>query len=97
NSINQDFVFIQLKTARYYKFIEEIYRGNANQASITLEDLFGFILFLPTSIGEQKAIAKILSDMDNEIEMLESKKAKYMQIKEGMMQELLTGKTRLVS
>ena len=34
--------------------------------------------------------------MDKEIEALESKKAKYEQVKQGMMQELLTGKTRLV-
>lgn len=45
---------------------------------------------------EQKAIAQILSDMDGELEALETKKEKYQQIKQGMMQELLTGKTRLV-
>lgn len=46
---------------------------------------------------EQKAIATILSDIDSEIEALEKRKAKTQQIKEGMMQELLTGKTRLVN
>ena len=51
-------------------------------------------LFPP--LDEQKAIAKILRDMDTEIQTLESKRAKYEQIKQGMMQELLTGKTRLV-
>jgi len=45
---------------------------------------------------EQKAIAQILTDMDVEIERLETKKQKYQTIKLGMMQELLTGKTRLV-
>jgi type I restriction enzyme S subunit len=50
----------------------------------------------PTDMNEQKAIAQILSDMDKEIESLELKKEKYHQIKQGMMQELLTGKTRLV-
>lgn len=53
-------------------------------------------LFIPKDIEEQKAIANILSDMDLEIEALETKKAKYQEIKQGMMQELLTGKTRLV-
>lgn len=48
------------------------------------------------NIEEQKAIAKILSDMDLEIEQLEAKKAKYQQIKQGMMQELLTGKIRFI-
>lgn len=45
---------------------------------------------------EQQAIAKVLSDMDSEIEYLEKKLAKYQQIKQGMMQELLTGRIRLV-
>ena len=45
--------------------------------------------------AEQKAIAAVLSDMDAEIAALESDRAKYERIKSGMMQELLTGKTRL--
>jgi type I restriction enzyme S subunit len=45
---------------------------------------------------EQVAIATVLSDMDNEIESLESKLGKAREIKQGMMQELLTGKIRLV-
>ena len=45
---------------------------------------------------EQTRIATILADMDAEISALETKLAKYKQIKQGMMQELLTGKTRLV-
>jgi type I restriction enzyme S subunit len=44
---------------------------------------------------EQTRIATILSDMDNEIETLEKKLAKYKQIKQGLMQNLLTGKIRL--
>ena len=48
------------------------------------------------SINEQKAIASILVDMDKEIVALEAKKVKYEAIKQGMMQELLTGKIRLV-
>jgi type I restriction enzyme S subunit len=47
------------------------------------------------SIDEQNAIAEILSNMENEIEHLESKKAKFKSVKQGMMQELLTGKIRL--
>ncbi|MCH7309577.1 restriction endonuclease subunit S [Acinetobacter sp. NIPH 1852] len=48
------------------------------------------------SIQEQTAIATILSDMDSEIQALEKRLNKTRQIKQGMMQELLTGKTRLV-
>ncbi|PWD87580.1 restriction endonuclease subunit S [Ignatzschineria cameli] len=46
--------------------------------------------------AEQTAIAEILSDMDAEIEVLEAKRAKMEKIKQGMMQELLTGRTRLI-
>lgn len=45
---------------------------------------------------EQRAIAQVLSDMDTEIEALEEKLEKYKTIKQGMMQELLTGRIRLI-
>lgn len=51
---------------------------------------------LPPNKNEQTAIADILSDMDSEITALESKLAKARQLKQGMMQELLTGRIRLV-
>lgn len=57
--------------------------------------LVNFEVRLP-SVPEQQAIASVLSDMDAEIAALEAKRAKYESIKQGMMQELLTGKTRLV-
>ena len=46
--------------------------------------------------GEQRAIASVLSDMDAELAALESRRDKTRALKQGMMQELLTGKTRLV-
>lgn len=52
-------------------------------------------LLLPP-VDEQRAIALVLSDMDAEIEALEARRDKTKQIKQGMMHELLTGKTRLV-
>jgi len=50
----------------------------------------------PRNEAEQTAIAAILSDMDTEIAALEDRLAKARQIKQGMMQELLTGRVRLV-
>jgi type I restriction enzyme S subunit len=47
------------------------------------------------NLKEQIAIAAILSDMDAEIESLEQKKNKYNMLKQGMMQQLLTGKIRI--
>jgi type I restriction enzyme S subunit len=66
--------------------VVHIYSGGLSKVKIPL----------PPTLTEQKAIAQILSDMDLEIESLEAKKEKYQGIKQGMMQELLTGKTRLI-
>ena len=62
---------------------------------ISKKDLAELDIIVP-EFTEQKAIAQVLSDMDNEIELLKKKLAKYQQIKQGMMQELLTGRIRLV-
>ena len=56
----------------------------------------GVLLVPRINQEEQRAIANVLSDMDSEIEQLEKKLAKYQQIKQGMMQELLIGRIRLV-
>lgn len=53
-------------------------------------------IMLPPSIDEQKAIVEILDTMDAEIHALVIERDKYLLIKQGMMQDLLTGKTRLV-
>jgi type I restriction enzyme S subunit len=51
---------------------------------------------MPPTVAEQTAIAEVLSDMDAEIAALERRRDKTRALKQGMMQELLTGKTRLV-
>lgn len=53
-------------------------------------------VFLPSSQQEQSAIASVITSMDNEIIALEAKRDKYVAIKSGMMQQLLTGKIRLI-
>ena len=55
------------------------------------------VVYISSNIDEQQAIATILTKMDNEITALEAKRAKYEAIKQGMMQQLLTGKIRLIS
>jgi len=57
---------------------------------------FSEILISIPNIKEQTHIATILSDMDAELEQLEEKLGKYEQVKQGLMQQLLTGKIRLV-
>jgi type I restriction enzyme S subunit len=63
--------------------------------TITKEALSKFEISYP-DLDNQNRIAEILSDMDKEIEELSTKKEKYEHLKQGMMQELLTGKTRLI-
>ena len=53
-------------------------------------------VYFPVNLVEQQAIAKVLTDLDTEVKALEQKLGKYRQVKQGMMQQLLTGKIRLV-
>jgi type I restriction enzyme S subunit len=55
-----------------------------------------FRVFVPSTKSEQTAIATVLSDMDTEIVALEARRDKTRTVKQGMMQELLTGRIRLV-
>lgn len=64
--------------------------------SIKMSHLKELVCYIPTNIEEQSAIANILTTMDNEIESLEEERDKYIRLKEGMMQKLLTGQIRLV-
>lgn len=64
--------------------------------SLTSQNILKIKVVLPLE-EEQQAIATILTKMDDEITALEAKKVKYEAIKQGMMQQLLTGKIRLVS
>ncbi|MBW4680597.1 MAG: restriction endonuclease subunit S [Microcoleus vaginatus WJT46-NPBG5] len=73
----------------------EILGSGSTVKGISLIDLKS-IPFLKPSLEEQQAIAQVLSDMDTEITALETRRAKTQAIKQGMMQELLTGKTRLI-
>jgi len=62
---------------------------------ISPADINNYNISYPIEKSEQTRIATILSDMDAEITALEQKLGKYKLVKQGMMQELLTGKIRL--
>lgn len=64
--------------------------------NLNKEKVANVLLYAPTSLKEQSAIATVLSSMDEEISALEAKRDKYTVIKQGMMQQLLTGKIRLI-
>jgi type I restriction enzyme S subunit len=88
------FIFFLLQSRQ-----EEIYKlqtGGA-QPHIHPKDIEPLIFAIPKSKAKQERIASILSDMDAEIAALERKREKYRQIKAGAMQQLLTGKVRLLS
>jgi len=64
--------------------------------NINQDSLKQLLKVFPSSKKEQGAIATVLSEMDINIEQLRVRLTKTQQIKQGMMQELLTGKTRLI-
>jgi type I restriction enzyme S subunit len=93
----------ELSTEYLYHYY--VYHGNklalkycqgTKQQSYTAKLVRILPINLPPSVEEQKAIVAILSDMDAEIAALEQRREKTRALKQGMMQELLTGKTRLV-
>lgn len=106
---NQRFTFLNRKVNRedtidimyffHYCFILGKWcKDNINDGgllAVNMDDLKNHIIKMPESLIEQQAIAQILSDMDSEISALEAKRKKYETIKQGMMQQLLTGKIRL--
>ncbi len=73
----------------------KVLAGQTAVPIVNKEQFENFELILPSK-AEQTAIANVLSDMDTEISALETKLAKYRTLKTGMMQQLLTGKIRLV-
>ena len=107
---NQRFTFLNRKVNRrdmiditffyHYCFILGKWcRDNINAGgllAVNMDDLKNHSIYIPKSIAEQQAIATILTKMDDEITALEAKRAKYEAIKQGMMQQLLTGKIRLI-
>jgi type I restriction enzyme S subunit len=92
-SVNQDFMYYILKELED-EWSKQGQTGS--QMNLNTDLINGTFVAVPKDAAEQTAIATILSDMDTEIQALEQRLGKTRQIKQGMMQELLTGKTRLV-
>ena len=92
----QDSIFLSylLNSHPIVKQKSKIGQGDA-VVHIHISKLERVIICVP-SLPEQKTIAEVLSDMDDEIENLEAELEKLNYMKRGMMQELLTGRIRLV-
>mgnify|MGYP006303044751 CR=1 FL=1 len=86
-------IFLYYLLNYYRNWIINTYT-QGGQPNLSSEIMKSVKLSLPKT-EEQKVIANTLSDIDNEIEALEQRMNKTKQIKQGMMQELLTGKIRL--
>lgn len=89
------FLFYITFTNLYKKYIIDISKIAVNQASFTTVDYKQFKFRAPIDTEEQQAIASVITAMDEEIESLEMEKAKMMGIREGAMDDLLTGRVRL--
>ena len=95
NDIQQGFLNYLWQADYIQQQVKDNMGATINQ--ITNADIEQFKIVVPHSLKEQQAIATILTKMDDEITALEAKRAKYEAIKQGMMQQLLTGKIRLIS
>ncbi|PWN62957.1 restriction endonuclease subunit S [Chryseobacterium viscerum] len=87
----------------YYVFSSEYFRNNffeqgkggtGNQANVGKEGFESIQIVFPSKI-EQKKIAEILNSVDDKLEVLSEKKTYYQELKQGLMQQLLTGKIRV--
>lgn len=84
------FLWYVFQQIRFSSFVEA-----TALPSLSGKTVGSIIYRFPPTLGEQIAIAEVLSDMDNEIEELEKKLTKYCCLKQGMMSELLSGHIRL--
>ena len=91
---NPAFVFYLFLTGRYRDFINNLLAGSSinNLRPSSIESLE----FPVPPVHEQTAIAELLTDMDADLTALEQRREKTLALKQAMMQELLTGRTRLV-
>jgi type I restriction enzyme S subunit len=90
--INPKYLFYKIDRNPFYLSFDD----GVKQTNLRKDDVLNCKLSVPKNENEQIAIANVLSDMDSEIEKLESQLTKYKNIKQGMMQNLLTGKIRLI-
>lgn len=88
------FMFYVLESSVFKDFLQQLSAGSTIN-HLYQKDLVKFDLYVPPTTEEQEAITGILFDMDLDIYKLEEKLSKYQKIKQGMMEELLTGKVRL--
>lgn len=90
---NSRFIFSLFGSYRYKNYISNLLAGSSIN-NLRPTDIEKMEFYFP-SCSEQSAIAAVLSDMDAELTALEARRDKARQLKQGMMQDLLTGRIRL--
>ncbi|MFA9464184.1 MAG: restriction endonuclease subunit S [Velocimicrobium sp.] len=88
------FLYRVLTSSVFREFIDILSAGSTIK-HLYQKDLKNFEFEMPRDAKEQEAIASVLTAMDDEIETLEIEREKMMQIREGAMDDLLTGRVRL--
>lgn len=88
---DQGFVFYSLVHKNILRFL-----ASGTRAKLNKYEMFKIEIDIPLDAKEQTAIATVLSDMDAEITALEQRRNKTIALKQGIMQELLTGRIRLM-
>lgn len=91
--VDEGYFFHALKVLT--KNIEDSAHGASALVHTQKGEMEKFDVILPSNKAEQAAIARVLSDLDKDIDSLMRRLTKTQQLKQGMMQELLTGRTRL--
>lgn len=95
-NVDSKYLYYFTNTERFRKELEGEMVGSAGHRRVPLSSIQNYQVAISLDKEEQTAIANVLSDMDTELDALQQRLEKIQSIKQGMMQELLTGKTRLI-
>lgn len=91
SKINSKLLYYLTNRNKYFLEFDD----GVNQTNLRREDVLNCLIKYPVSRKEQQAIASVLTAMDEEIESIKVEKEKMIQIREGAMDDLLTGRVRL--
>lgn len=90
---NPEFLYYLIESM--YLSLRELSSGDGGRGGLNKKLIKGVTVTIPIDVAEQEAIADTLTAMDDEIEALEAEREKMIQIREGAMDDLLTGRVRL--
>jgi type I restriction enzyme S subunit len=94
DSYNPKYVYYRLASQRFQEFVE-LNKSGSTFFGLSQAAVARYPMLLPPR-EDQNRIASVLTDIDDDIGVLEKQLTKARQIREGMMQELLTGRVRLI-